>query len=239
MAKKKPLIGITLDGRDSGEYSQFPWYALRENYCSSVINAGGIPFPLPHNCDLIGDYLSFLDGLLITGGGHDIDPTLYNAQDVHPTVTLRPRRTSFEIEIASRALEKNLPLLGICGGQQLINVVLGGTLIQHIPDEVPDCLNHIQPEARDKTCHSIRVLKETHLYHILQTENLAVNSIHHQAVKNPAPGVVINALAPDGVVEGLEAPAYRFCMGLQWHPEFIVTPHDGLIFKAFIEASHG
>jgi putative glutamine amidotransferase len=239
MMRKKPFIGVTFDAQEGGSYSQFPWYVLRENYCSSVVNAGGIPIPLIHDLDLIEPYLTFLDGLVITGGGHDIDPTLYGVQERHPTVTLKPRRTSFEMEIAKCALKKNLPLLGICGGQQLINVALGGTLIQHIPDEVPHCLDHGQPHSRDNSSHPIRVLQGTRLYQILETEAFAVNSIHHQAVKDPAPGVVINALAPDGVIEGLEAPAYRFCLGLQWHPEFIVTPHDGAIFKAFVEASGG
>lgn len=234
---KKPLIGITLDAQGPGGYANAPWYAIRENYCTNIAEAGGIPFPLTHNLNLVETYLSLIDGLLITGGGHDVDPTLYGVRDVHPTVTLNPQRTTFEMAMANASLEKDLPLLGICGGQQLINVVLGGTLIQHIPDEVPEGLQHKQDHYMSS--HQVQILKETLLHQIVKTENLAVNSVHHQAVKDPGRGVVINAIAPDGVIEGLEAPAYRFCLGLQWHPEFIVTSQEAGIFQAFIEAARG
>jgi putative glutamine amidotransferase len=236
---KKPLIGITFDAQDPGGYSQYPWYALRENYCTAIVNAGGIPFPLIHDLNLVEDYLSLIDGLLITGGGHDVDPKLYGEKEMHPTVKLKPRRTFFEKGIAQKTLQKNLPLLGICGGEQVLNVALGGTLIQHIPDEVPGALEHKQSHKRDESCHEIKIEKGTLLYQIMERESLFVNSVHHQAVKDPAPGVVVNAWAPDGIIEGIEAPAYKFCLGLQWHPEFIVTPQESALFKAFIEACHG
>lgn len=236
---KKPLIGITFDAQDPGGYSQYPWYALRENYCTAIVNAGGIPFPLIHDQELVDDYVSFIDGLLITGGGHDVDPNLYGVSKIHPTVKLKPRRTLFEKEMAQKVLQKNLPLLGICGGEQILNVALGGTLIQHIPDEVPGALQHKQTQNRDEPSHGIQIEKGTLLYQIVGTEELFVNSIHHQAVKDPAPGVVVNARAPDGVIEGIEAPAYRFCLGLQWHPEFEIAPEEGSVFNAFIKAARG
>ena len=236
---KKPLIGITFDAQDPGGYSQYPWYALRENYCTAVVNAGGIPFPLIHDRELVEGYLALIDGLLITGGGHDVDPTLYGASKIHPTVKLKPRRTLFEKDMAEKALQKNLPLLGICGGAQVLNVALGGTLIQHIPDEVPEALEHKQTQHRDEPCHEVKIEKGTLLHQIVGTEQLLVNSVHHQAVKDPAPGVVINARAPDGIIEGIESPAYRFCLGLQWHPEFEITLQEGAIFKAFIKAARG
>lgn len=236
---KNPLIGVTFDAQEPGGYSQFPWYALRENYCSSIANAGGIPFPLTHDLDLVRDYLSLIDGLLITGGGHDVDPTLYGIEEIHPSVKLKPRRTSFEMMITKEALKKNIPIFGICGGEQLINVALGGTLIQHIPDEIPNSLEHTQSSCRHKACHSIRIFKGTLLHKILGVEELGVNSVHHQAIRDPAPDTLINAIAPDGVIEGIEAPLYKFCLGVQWHPEFIVSPQDGLIIKAFIEAVRG
>ena len=235
---KKPLIGITLDAEEPGGYTEYPWYALRENYCSSITNAGGVPFPLTHDLTLVSDYLSLIDGLVITGGSHDIDPTLYGIPERHATVTLKPQRTTFEMAIAKAVLNKNLPLLGICGGHQVINVALGGTLIQHIPDEVPNCLEHVQKNTRYEPWHTVTILKETRLYKIIGTDEIDVNSGHHQAIQNPGKECVINALAPDGVIEGFEAPQYRFCLGIQWHPEFIVTPYDALIFKAFIESTH-
>lgn len=236
---KKPLIGITFDAQDPGGYSQYPWYALRENYCNAVINAGGIPFPLTHDLALVDDYLSLIDGLLITGGGHDVNPNLYGVSEIHPTVKLKPRRTFFEKDMAEKVLQKNLPLLGICGGEQILNVALGGTLIQHIPDEVPHALVHKQSQCHNEASHEIKIEKGTLLHQIIGTEDLFVNSVHHQAVKDPAPGVMINARASDGVIEGIEAPGYKFCLGVQWHPEYIIIPQEALLFNAFIQASRG
>lgn len=236
---KKPLIGITFDAQDPGGYSQYPWYALRENYCTAIVNGGGVPFPLIHDLDLVDEYLSLIDGLLVTGGGHDVDPTLYGEQEIHPTVTLKPRRTLFEKDMIKKALQKNLPVLGICGGEQILNVALGGTLIQHIPDEVPHALEHKQTQPRNVPSHIIKIEKGTLLYQIIGAEDLFVNSIHHQAVKDPAPGVIVNARTSDGVIEGIEAPAYKFCLGVQWHPEFVIVPQEQALFKTFVEASFG
>jgi putative glutamine amidotransferase len=132
-----------------------------------------------------------------------------------------------------------MPVLGICGGQQLLNVVLGGTLIQDIPDEVPGCVAHRQPNPRDEPGHTVRVIAGTLLHRITGAAGLAVNSAHHQAVKEPGPGLVINAVAEDGVVEGIEDPRRRFCLGVQWHPEFEINEADRRIFQAFVEAAGG
>lgn len=234
---KKPLIGITFDAQDPGEYAQSPWYALRENYCTVIADAGGVPFPLIHELALVEDYVSMIDGLLITGGGHDVDPTLYGAQETHPTVKLKPKRTLFEKDMTQKTLQKNLPVLGICGGEQLLNVALGGTLIQHIPDEVPGALEHKQSQNCYEPTHTVKIEKGTLLHQILGTEELAVNTFHHQAVKEPAPGILVNARATDGMIEGIEAPAYKFCLGLQWHPEYLITSQESTLFKAFVQAS--
>lgn len=233
---QKPLIGITFDSCDPGGYSKYPWYALRENYCTSVEKAGGIPFPLTHDLDLVDDFLSLIQGLYITGGGHDVDPILYGETSMHPSVTLKPERTRFEMAITKRALERNMPVLGICGGEQLLNVALGGTLIQHIPDEHPKSHEHSQKTARHLPCHKVKIVPGTLLHQILGTEELDVNSVHHQAVKDLAPSVIPNAKSPDGIIEGIEVPQYRFCLGVQWHPEFIVTPLETKLFEAFVNA---
>jgi len=134
---------------------------------------------------------------------------------------------------------RDMPLLGICGGQQLLNVALGGTLIQHIPDEVPDCLPHRQPNPRDEPGHTVRIIHGTLLHRVTGADSLDVNSAHHQAVKLAAPCLVIDAIAEDGVVEGIEDPSRRFCLGVQWHPEFEISEGDRRIFRAFMEIAGG
>ena len=233
----KPLIGITLDSEQAGGYSKFPWYAVRENYCDAVADAGGLPVPLPHQPEIANDYLYLIDGLVITGGAFDVDPLLFGAKKRHETVVTKNRRTDFEFAVTRGAIKQDTPLLGICGGQQLLNVVLGGTLIQHIPDEIDNALAHEQPNPRNEPGHNIAVETNTLLHQITGAQTMAVNSAHHQAVKSIGESVVINALAPDGIVEGIELPGKRFCLGVQWHPEFLIDPGDKRIFDAFIDAS--
>lgn len=232
----KPVIGITLDSEDPGTYSNMPWYALRQNYADAVVESGGVPLALPHEPEQANDYLDIIDGLVITGGAFDVDPSIFGAGERHPTVVTKDRRTAFELAATRGAVERDMPLLGICGGQQLLHVALGGTLIQHIPDEVPEALAHEQPNPRDEPGHSISVLPDTLLHRIVGADSLDVNSAHHQAAKDTSDEMIINAVAPDGVIEGIEAIGKRFCLGVQWHPEYKVSAGDGAIFQAFIDA---
>lgn len=232
----RPVIGITLDSEEPGNYSNMPWYALRQNYADAVVEAGGVPLALPHELDQANDYLDIIDGLVITGGAFDVDPSIFGAGERHPTVVTKDRRTAFELATTRGALERDMPLLGICGGQQLLHVALGGTLIQHIPDEIPGALAHEQPNPRDEPGHSISVLPGTLLHRIVGADSLDVNSAHHQAAKDASDQIIINAVAPDGVIEGIEAIGKRFCLGVQWHPEYKVSAGDGAIFQAFIGA---
>ncbi len=234
---KRPVIGITLDSEKPGGYSNLPWYALRENYVDAVTAAGGLPLPLPHEPDQAEDYLNLIDGLVVTGGAFDVDPALFGAGERHPTVITKDRRTAFELAVTRSAIEQDLPVLGICGGQQLLHVVLGGQLIQHIPDEVPEALAHEQPNPRDEPGHSVTIKSGTLLHRIVGCDRLDVNSAHHQAAKGEPEGARINAVAPDGVIEGIEATDRKFCLGVQWHPEYGVSAGDAAIFKAFIEAA--
>lgn len=233
----RPLIGITLDWESAGGYSNFPWYALRENYCDAIADAGGVPITLPVLEKNTVSYLEVVDGLVITGGNFDVDPILFGENNRHEKVSIKQRRTNFEFAITQGAIHKNLPILGICGGQQLLNVVLGGTLIQHIPDEIKDAVPHEQPNPRDQAGHIIKVKPNTKLYEIVQSDTMSVNSAHHQAVKEIAKDVIVNAIALDGVIEGIEVPSKRFCLGVQWHPEFTIDPGDMKIFSALIDAA--
>jgi putative glutamine amidotransferase len=233
----RPVIGITLDSEPPGGYSKFPWYALRENYFAAVAAAGGLPIALPHEPEMADAYLGEIAGVVVTGGAFDVDPSFYGGGAKHPTVKTKDRRTAFEFAVANGALARDMPVLGICGGQQLLHVVLGGTLIQHIPDAVAKALAHEQPNPRNEPGHEVKVVKGTLLHRIVGTETLAVNSAHHQAAKDVPQGVVVDAVAPDGIIEGIEAPRYRFCLGVQWHPEFHISEGDRKIFHAFIAAA--
>jgi putative glutamine amidotransferase len=238
--RARPVIGVTLDAEEPGGYSKLPWYALRKNYFASLAEAGALPVALPHHPELAESYLDALDGLLITGGAFDVDPALWGEEPVHPKVTLKPGRTDFELAAARGALARDMPVLGICGGQQLLAVAFGGTLMQHIPDGVPEALAHEQPNPRTEPGHEVRIVEDTLLSRIVGGRaRMAVNSAHHQAVATPGAGAVVNALAPDGVVEGVEHPGHRFALGVQWHPEYAVDPADPLIFQAFVAACRG
>lgn len=235
--KSRPRIGLTLDAEPAGGYSRLPWYAIRENYCAAIARAGGLPIPLPHETSLAGDYLDLLDGLVVTGGAFDLDPSWYGVAERHPTVRTKGQRTAFEWAIAEAALARDLPILGICGGQQLLNVVLGGDLIQHIPDAVPDCLAHEQPNPRTEPGHPVDVVAGTLLHRIGGRARLEVNSAHHQAAGTIGPDVVVSGRAPDGVIEAIEAPGRRFCVGVQWHPEYRISAADDGLFEALVAAS--
>lgn len=232
----QPRIGITVDCEAAGGYSRFPWFAIRRNYCGAVARAGGVPLLLPHEPELIDSYVSLIDGLVVSGGNFDVDPSLFGAEARHPSVMTKNERTTFELGMVRRCLAEDMPVLGICGGQQLLHVVLGGALIQHIPDEVQGALAHEQPNPRDEPGHGVRLVDGTRLRGIVGADELAVNSAHHQAAKDAPAGVIVNAVAPDGVIEGIEVPAYRFCIGVQWHPEFELSEGDRRIFAAFVEA---
>jgi putative glutamine amidotransferase len=234
---KKPIIGITLDWEPSGEYSVFPHYALRENYASAVAAAGGVPLMLPHVPEMAKEMINLLDGLVITGGNFDIDPSYYGVEQRHQTVTTKDKRTAFEVSITKKALERHMPILGICGGQQLLNVILGGSLIQHIPDAVDNALEHEQKHTRTEPGHTVTITPDTLLHHITGQTELAVNTSHHQAVATVAPDVLVNAVAPDGVIEGIEYSKHPFCLGVQWHPEYEISDGDSRIFQAFVQAT--
>ncbi|MGB0935793.1 MAG: gamma-glutamyl-gamma-aminobutyrate hydrolase family protein [Alphaproteobacteria bacterium] len=233
---KRPVIGLTLDWRDGGDYSLYPWYAMRENYCSSVRDAGGLPILIPFHHKLIDQYLDSIDGLIITGGDLDVDPALYGDSIRHESVKIIEKRSNFEWDLTKGAIERDMPILGICGGHQLLNVALGGSLIQHIPAEIPTQIEHEQPNPRNEPGHSVEIIQGTLLHDIIGQNQIMVNSAHHQAVKDPAPSVRINSRAPDDVIEGFEDTSKRFCLGIQWHPEFIITDADSKIFSSFVHS---
>lgn len=234
--KKRPLIGLTLDAEPAGGWSAYPWYALRQNYTDAVNQHGGLAVALPHDAALAEAYLDRLDGLIVTGGAFDVDPALYGETETHATVELKAGRTTAELALLRGAMARNMPVLGICGGQQLLAVALGGTLHQHIPDAFPHALAHEQRTSHYQPGHDVQILPGTRLYDIVGPR-MRANTSHHQAVRDPGRSL-INATAPDGVIEGVEDPSLKFCIGVQWHPEYFVDPGDAALYAAFMGACH-
>ena len=235
--KTSPLIGVTLDIEPGapGAFSRWPWYALRRNYGDAIVRAGGLPVGLGHDPAQAEALVARLDGLVVTGGAFDLDPALFG-ENRHPKTTLKPGRSEAEMALLQAALKCDLPVLGICGGMQLMAVACGGSLIQHIPDARPDALLHEQPNPRDEAGHTVSVVAGSRLRAIAGRDELAVNSSHHQAVRDPGT-LAICARAPDGIIEAVEKHGARFCIGVQWHPEFAIDPADDRIFAALIAAA--
>ena len=236
--KTMKKIGITLDyekGKE-GRYSKYDYYALREHYTNALEAFRVVPILMSYDLNSVNEYAEIIDGLLITGGNFDISPSMYGQEISSNTVSTKDKRTLFEIAITKRILADDKPILGICGGEQLLNVILGGSLIQHIPDSIKNPIEHEQPTPRNEVYHSVDIKDGTLLHSILKRDSIMVNSAHHQAVWNVGQGVVVNAIAPDGVIEGIEYPAHPFCLGVQWHPEFFITDSDKDIFERFVGA---
>ncbi|MCQ9155675.1 gamma-glutamyl-gamma-aminobutyrate hydrolase family protein [Acidomonas methanolica] len=234
------LIGVTLDQEPGGSgaggeaYSSFPWYALRRNYFTAIASAGGLPVGLGHEEGLSEALMDRLDGLVVTGGAFDLDPALFG-EAPHAATVLKPERTRAELALLRAALARRLPVLGICGGMQLLAVASGGSLIQHLPDEIRGGIAHEQPNPRDEAGHDITIRPGSLLARIAGRTRMAVNSSHHQAVRTPGT-LTISAYAADGVVEAVEGNGETFCLGVQWHPEFGIDPADNGILTAFIAA---
>jgi putative glutamine amidotransferase len=232
-----PFIGITLDYQTQRTFSAYPWYALRANYAQAVAQGGGVPVMIPYAHEAVSHYVNRLDGLIVAGGRFDIDPARYGDKILHQQTTTNPERTVFEEALLSGFLEKDKPVLAICGGEQLLNVVRGGTLYQHLPDDRPRSLNHFQEDQRHRTCHDITLEEGGVLASLVEDKTWGVNSSHHQAVKDLGDGVRIEACAFDGIIEAISLPSQRFALGVQWHPEFLLTPLDQAIFQSFLKAA--
>jgi putative glutamine amidotransferase len=240
-----PLIGITADtsgvmANGTGA-AQEPILFLPRRYYHAVQKAGGTSLVLPPigSPSTLRKTLQHLDGILISGGNFDIHPSYYGEKPIGALGAIKRERTEFELELIDLALNRDLPLLGICGGAQAINVALGGSLYQDIETELPHAGQHEQGGQRHKGGHAIEIHPGTRLRQILQKQILEVNTTHHQAAKKLGKGLLVNATAKDGLIEGIESPGHRFVLGVQWHPEALVEKdaYQRRIFSSFISAA--
>ncbi|HEY2995020.1 MAG TPA: gamma-glutamyl-gamma-aminobutyrate hydrolase family protein [Methylomirabilota bacterium] len=234
-----PLIGITT----SVTVDKSPERAyVNIAYIRAVQDAGGIPLLLPPHltAPVQAALWERLDGLVLTGGG-DIDPARFG-QARHPkTDDVAPARDELELGLTRRALDEDVPLFAICRGIQVLNVALGGTLVQDLPSERPSSIAHSQREPRHESTHAVKVMGEgTRLGRVLGSLEVSVNSMHHQAIDRLGFGLREVAWSPDGVIEGVELPGDdHFVLGVQWHPEELVG-HDQAarnLFTALVEAA--
>lgn len=229
----RPRIGLTLDADASGSR-----YELKTSYVEAVLAAGGLPILLPHARDAAAAYLALLDGLVLTGGAFDVPPELYAEQRRPSCGVTKPERTAFERDILEAALAARLPVLGVCGGMQLMNVVRGGTLYQDLAADA-GLSGHEQPEPKDVPSHDALVAAGTHLAALVGAGPLPVNSTHHQAVKDPGQGILVSARAPDGVIEAIELPDLPFAIGVQWHPEAVLRHEERhlALYRGLVQAA--
>jgi len=233
---RRPRIGLTLDvDEGAGRYQ------LKRGYADAVLQAGGLAILLPHgDPSASGAYLALLDGLVVTGGAFDIPPELYGEARRPVCGPLVPERTRFEQQLLEAALAARLPVLGVCGGMQLLNVVRGGTLHQDLLADA-GVAGHEQPPPKDAPSHLVEIAAGTQLAALVGPAALPVNSTHHQAVKEPGSGVLVSGRAPDGVIEAIELPDLPFALGVQWHPEAVLRhePRHAALYRGLVEAARG
>ncbi len=233
----RPLIGISVS-RETGS-DGVPRDFVRSTYLHAIQRAGGVPVMLA-NINESAETLKSCHGLLLTGGG-DFDPARYGASDAGTKWDgVSPDRDSTELLLTETAYALSLPIFGICRGIQALAVAGEGSLIQDIPSRYPSSeLHHYQDEARSQVTHPVRVEESSHLGTILGTQEVWVNSFHHQAVNTVPDGWVVTAHAEDGLIEGMERPDYPFAIGVQWHPEDLVDsrPEALQLFISFVQAA--
>ncbi len=232
-------IGLLMDYEAEGSFSSRPHYALRTVYFDAIWRAGGLPVAVPYIEDAIDTYLDTCAGFIFPGGFYPFPELLYGDapatnEDIHP-------RYAFEIQLMGKILENRVPVLGICAGMQVIAGARGATFYRNIKAEAGTDFDHLNAKPAEQTAHGVRVSQNTLLHRIVQADELQVNTAHNESIKSVPEDVLVNAVADDGIIEGVELPDQAFCLGVQWHPEFFATPGNPnfRLFEALISASSG
>ena len=226
--KDAPVIGLTGNFQEGA-------CTLLEGYFTSILKAGGIPFIIPpvDETNSLINSLNALDGLLLTGGA-DINPLFLGEEPIKELHSINPRRDRQELLLAKLAADRQIPILGICRGIQVMNAAFGGSLYQDIHVQMEgERIKHDQDLGRGYASHTVRIEKDSLLYKLFETEILPVNSFHHQAVKEVAPGFRVTARSSDGVIEAMESTECKSMMGVQWHPECFILENNTCMMPVF------
>jgi putative glutamine amidotransferase len=240
--KRIPLIGITCMTILAENYS--PRAGMSQSYVNALLEAGAAPLLIPNMADkaMLRAVYQRLDGLLLPGGG-DIDPVHYGEARHEKCNQPSAGRDDTELALARWAMDGGMPVLAICRGIQVLNVALGGSLYQDIQSQIAGAERHdwYPNHPRDRLSHTVAVSPGSRLARISGTTSLEVNSLHHQSVKDLAPGLVETGRSPDGIIEAVEAPDHAFAVGVQWHPEELAggDARARWLFAALVEASKG
>ncbi len=237
----RKIVGI-LGSTSQATADSGPKQYLNRAYVWAIENAGGIPVILPvtREPDVIAHYLGVVDGLLLSGGV-DVAPACFG-EEPHPKLgSVDDDRDTTELPLIRDALAQDMPVFAICRGIQSLNIALGGTLYQDIPSQAPSAIHHQQSDVgipRNTTSHSVRIVPDSRLRSIVGVEEMQTNSFHHQSLKQVADGLVVTAVAPDGIIEAAESPAHRYVVAVQFHPEETAPNdlHSRQLFEAFIAA---
>lgn len=231
----KPVIGIT-SWFDSGEER----YWFKRNYARAVWKAGGVPLSLPHLSEMTADpggVIDSIDGLLLAGGT-DLDPNTFDQEPKFELNEIDPVRDRVEIGLTKLALEKELPVLGICRGIQVLNVAAGGNLYQDLDQQRDNVLSHDQDAPRWHPTHEIEIYRGSILHDVVRKDKIKVNSLHHQNVMDLGRDLEVTARSNDGLIEAIEHKKAPFQLGVQWHPEATAgkDASSRFIFDRFVKA---
>ncbi|HZJ82813.1 MAG TPA: gamma-glutamyl-gamma-aminobutyrate hydrolase family protein [Clostridia bacterium] len=233
----KPIIGISCDYDWKKETAQ-----LHRGYYDAVLEAGGIPYLIPNlGKDSIDDMLDIVGGVMLTGG-NDIDP-MYFGESPHPKLgDINPYRDEMEIELAKESMDRDIPILGVCRGVQVMNIAMGGTIYQDTASQwkgSSPLQKHSQLAPLWYGSHKVKLIQDSKLRSIMMVDTLWTNSFHHQAIKEIAHSFHVTATCGDGIIEGIESPQHRFALGVQWHPEKMWEKDPSMLqlFRALVDAT--
>lgn len=231
---RQPIIAIT----SKRETNSLPQMTVKENYIQAVIRAGGTPVMIPIGIDdaQIEQISRMADSILLPGGG-DIDPQIFDGIPHEEVYGKSPELDHIELELVRYARERSIPLFGVCRGCQVVNVAFGGSLFTHLDDQFGDTIQHSNKNY-SKLPHTVEIQPGTKLAQMIPQQTIQVNSLHHQGIDRLGSGLVVNAIADDGLVEGVEYPDHPFLLAVQWHPEALPEDESARsLFKHFISAA--